>query len=180
VPTTDTRHHNFFADIRQLRTAERIGFTFLFVLLVGFTTVSAYFQWQSILRDKKTYIELIGRSKIEQFESWYDMQMTKARELSESALFIAIVADSIETPSRTNLARIDDFLRPILRSYNYAESAVLTADFRLLFSMTQLVKSDCAEVHEVISQRKPLEPFFTTLHLTTPLGKPGFHLIIPL
>ncbi len=46
--------------------------------------------------------------------------------------------------------------------------------------MTQLVKSDCAEVHEVISQRKPLEPFFTTLHLTTPLGKPGFHLIIPL
>ena len=178
--TTDARHRKFFADIRQLRPAERIGFAFLFVLLVSFTTVSAYFQWQAILNDKKSYIELVGRSKIEQFESWYDMQMTEARELSESSLFLTTVADAIETPSRTNLARIDDFLHPVLRSYNYAESAVLTADFRLLFSLTQLAKSDCAEVLEEISQKKLLEPFFTTLHLTTPLAKPGFHLIIPL
>ncbi len=177
---TDTRPRSVFADIRQLRAAERIGFAVLFVLLVGFTTVSAYFQWQSILRDKKSYIELVGQSKIGQFKSWYDTQMAEAQELSESSVFIDIVADAVENPSSKNLGRIDSFLRPILRSYNYADSAVLTPDLRLLASLTQLAKADCPEVYEKISQKKPLVPFFTTLHLTTPHGKPGFHLIIPL
>jgi len=96
---TDTRPRSVFADIRQLRAAERIGFAVLFVLLVGFTTVSAYFQWQGILRDKKSYIELIVMSKIGQFKSWNDTQMAEAKELSESSVFIDIVADAVENPS---------------------------------------------------------------------------------
>jgi signal transduction histidine kinase len=177
---TDTRRRSVFADIRQLQAAERIGFIVLFVVLVGFATVSAYFQWEGILRDKKLYIELIGMSKIGQFKSWYDTQMAEAKGLSESSVFIEIVADAVENPSSKNLGRIDNFLRPILRSYNYADSAVLTSDFRILASLTQLAKADCLEVREKISQKKSLVPFFTTLHLTTPHGKPGFHLIIPL
>jgi signal transduction histidine kinase len=177
---TDTIKHKFFANIRQLRPAEQIGFIVIFVLLVGFTTVSAYFQWQSILRDRKSYMELIGYSKIGQFGSWYDTQMAEANELSESSVFIDIVANAMEKPSDKNTARIDSYLRPILRSYNYADSAVLTSDFRLVVSLTQLVQSDCAEVRGEISRKKPLAPFFTTLHLTSPHGKPGFHLIVPL
>jgi len=177
---TDTRRRSVFADIRQLQAAERIGFIVLFVVLVGFATVSAYFQWQGILRDKRSYIELIGMSKIGQFKSWYDTQMAEAKGLSESSVFIEIVANAVEKPSSKNLERIDNFLRPILRSYNYADSAVLTSDFRILASLTQLAKADCLEVREKISQKKSLVPFFTTLHLTTPHAKPGFHLIIPL
>jgi len=177
---TNTIRHKILDHVRQLRTTEQIGFIFVFVLLVGFTTVGAYFQWQSILRDKKTYIELIGQSKIGQFKSWYDSQMSEAQELPESSIFVNTVEKAIAEPSGQNIARIEEHLRPILRSYNYADSAVLTSDFHVVDSLTQLVQSDCEEVRDAISQKKPLAPFFTTLHLTHPYGKPGFHLIIPL
>jgi signal transduction histidine kinase len=171
---------NFLDHVRQLRTTEQIGFFIVFLLLVGFVTVGAHFQWQSILRDKKSYIELIGQSKIGQLESWYDSQLSEAKELPASPVFIDIVAQAIEKPSSQNLARIDDYLRPILRSYNYADSAVLTPDFHVLVSLTQLAESNCPEVCEEISRKDSLAPFFTTLHLTSPYGKPGFHLVIPL
>jgi signal transduction histidine kinase len=175
------RKKRYFLDyIRQLRATERIGFAIALSLLVGLVTIDAYFQWQGVFRDKKSYISLIGQTQIGQFEAWHDSQMAEARELPASSVFINIVAKAIEQPSNQNLASIEEYLRPILRSYNYAESAVLTPDFHVLVSLTQLVESNGEEVRQEISQKKPRAPFFTTLHLTHPYGKPGFHIIVPL
>lgn len=172
--------YRIFSHIHHLTMAERIGFIIAFLILVGFCTLGAYFQWHNIYRDRKSYIELIGQSKITQLTSWYDSQMREAQELSTGSVFKDTVRKALAEPSSQNIGQLDEYLKPIHRAYNYADSAVLSTDFRILVSLTRETNVNCTEVRNETSHRKDGAPFFTALHIMSPSGKPGFHLIIPL
>jgi hypothetical protein len=142
--------------------------------------IGGYCQWQNILHDKKLYIELIGKSKISQIEIWYTAHITEAKEMPHSLAFLNLVSRAITEPSTDNLELLDESLRPSLLSYNYADTAVLTSSFDVLYTLTNLSTSNSSEVVREISERKPKTPFFTRMYLTSPHAKAGFHLVIPL
>ena len=177
---SNAKRHSILAHLRELRPIERFWFVIFFLILLGSLVIGAYYQWQNILHDKKLYIELIGKSKISQIELWYTAHITKAEELPNSLAFLNLVSEAITDPSKENLERLDEYLRPSLSSYNYADTAVLTSNLDVLYTLTGLSTSNNSEVVREISEKRPKTTFFTRMYLTPPYAKVGFHLVIPL
>ena len=177
---SNAKRHSILAHLRELRPIERFWFVIFFLILLGSLVIGAYYQWQNILHDKKLYIELIGKSKISQIELWYTAHITKAEELPNSLAFLNLVSEAITDPSKENLERLDEYLRPSLSSYNYADTAVLTSNLDVLYTLTGLSTSNSSEVVREISEKRPKTTFFTRMYLTPPYAKVGFHLVIPL
>ena len=177
---SNAKRHNILSHLRQLRPIEHFWLVVFFIILLGTLVIGAYCQWQNILHDKKLYIELIGKSKISQIEIWYTAHITEAKEMPHSLPFLNLVSRAIAEPSTDNLELLDKSLRPSLLSYNYADTAVLTSSFDVLYTLTNLSTSNSSEVVREISERKPKTPFFTRMYLTSPHAKAGFNLVIPL
>lgn len=177
---SNAKRHNILSHLRQLRPIEHFWLVVFFIILLGTLMIGGYCQWQNILHDKKLYIELIGKSKISQIEIWYTAHITEAKEKPHSLPFLNLVSRAIAEPSTDNLELLDESLRPSLLSYNYADTAVLTSSFDVLYTLTNLSTSNSSEVVREISERKPRTPFFTRMYLTSPHAKAGFHLVIPL
>jgi len=169
-----------FSHISKLRPHERAIFAGIFLMLVAALALVSYFSWQSILRDRQSYIELASRFKAEQIASWYNYHMVEAAEISTSPVIFEAVADAIAYPSTPKLNQIVNYLTPILRSYNYADSAVLTPDLKTLVSLTGFAQPDCDVLQKELAARNNNEPFMTSLHLVEPYAKPGLHIVIPL
>jgi signal transduction histidine kinase len=169
-----------FSHIRKLRPHERAMFAGIFFVLVIVLGAVGYFSWQSILRDKKLYTELASRFKAEQIASWYNNHMVEAAEISASSVIFDAVADAIVDPGSPKLKRIENYLTPILRSFNYADSAVMTPDRKILVSLTGFAQPDCDMIQKELAARNNSEPFMTSLHLVPPYSKPGLHIVIPL
>lgn len=169
-----------FSHIRKLRPHERAMFAGIFFVLVIVLGAVGYFSWQSILRDKKLYTELASRFKAEQIASWYNNHMIEAAEISASSVIFDAVADAIVDPGSPKLKRIENYLTPILRSFNYADSAVMTPDRKILVSLTGFAQPDCDMIQKELAARNDSQPFMTSLHLVSPYAKPGLHIVIPL
>jgi hypothetical protein len=177
---SNAKRYSILAHLRKLRPIERFWFVIFFLTLLGSLVIGAHYQWQNILHDKKLYIELIGKSKIDQIELWYTAHITEAEELPNSLAFLNLVSEAIMDPSKENLERLDEYLRPSLRSYNYADTAVLTSNLDVLYTLNGLSTSNSSEIVREISEKRPKIPFFTRMYLTPPYAKAGFHLVIPL
>ena len=143
---SNAKRHSILAHLRELRPIERFWFVIFFLILLGSLVIGAHYQWQNILHDKKLYIELIGKSKIDQIELWYTAQIIEAGEMPNSLAFLNLVSEAITDPSKENLERLDEYLRPSLRSYNYADTAVLTSNLDVLYTLTGLSTSNNSEV----------------------------------
>ena len=152
----------------------------MLTVLIGLAIGASFLQRRDILHDKEAHLELVEQMKIDQIASWYKTQITEAEEISSSNIFIGIVQDAIASPSKQHIAELEDFLRPIQRSFNYANSAVITPDFKVVYALTEFAQSNCDIVRSDIENGPHTTPFFTDLHLISPLAKPGFHLVIPL
>ncbi|MGB9684949.1 MAG: sensor histidine kinase [Rectinema subterraneum] len=169
-----------FSHIRKLRPHERAMFAGILLALVIALGATAYFSWQSILRDKQAYIEVASRYKAEQITSWYNEHMIEAVEISISPVIFDAVVHSIAEPTSANLKEIENYLMPILRTYNYADSVVMTADLKVLVSLTNFSQPKCEIIQQELGVRGDDKPFMTSLHLVSPYAKPGLHIVIPL
>ncbi len=173
-------NRNILAYFRQLPVIERVGLAVMLTVLIGLAVTASFLQRGDILADKEAHVEIAEQIKIGQISSWYKTQITEANEIFASSIFIRIVQNAIASPSKERLAELDDFLRPIQRSYNLANSAIITPDCKVVYALNEFAQSNCDVVTNDISSSKPISPFFTDLHLIAPYAKPGFHLVIPL
>jgi len=174
------KRRSFLGYIQQLPVIERLELGVTLIVLIGLAIGASILQRREMLHDKEAHIVLVEQMKISQIQAWYEAQMKEAEQISALNRFKGAVQDTMASPTKGNLARIDDFLRPILRSYNFSNSAVITPECVTVYELTNFAQSDCEMVKDDISQADRTSPFFTELHLISPYAKPGFHLVIPL
>ncbi len=178
--TTSTEKRCFLSYIRQLPVIERLVLAATLTVLIGLAIVAAVLQRRDMLRDKEAHLVLLEQMKIGQIQAWYEAQMKEAEYISASSWFKGAVQQAMASPTKENLARIDNFLRPILRTYDFSNSTVITPECTIVYELTNFAQSDCEMVKNDISQADRTSPFFTELHLISPYAKPGFYLVIPL
>jgi len=171
---------SFFGYLRQLPVAERLGLAATLTVLIGLAFAAAFLQRSTLLHEKRTNIELVEDIKLSQIKARYEAQMNAAKQIAASSSFLGSVREALASPTKQHLAALDDFLRPILRTYNFADSAILKPDCSVLYALTNFARSDCDAVRGDIASEPRTAPFFTELHLISPYSKPGFHLVIPL
>lgn len=171
---------SFFGYLRQLPVAERLGLATTLTVLIGLAFAAAFLQRSTLLHEKRTNLELVEDIKLSQIKARYEAQMNAAKQIAASLRFLGSVREAIASPTKQRMAALDDFLRPILRTYNFADSAILKPDCSVLYALTNFARSDCDAVRGDIASMPRTTPFFTELHLISPYSKPGFHLVIPL